>query len=278
MPCRPDEYESQRLDAPDPVTPTKSLRNYGAGHDNMDSAESDDDEGEEEEPVAPKKGTRVLAQYMLVKRWVTGELAEMDEEGIENELLVEAHELMQISRLKKLSGHKGLETELHLWKRAGGDHATRAGITYTIYLCPMSHQCDCNCTIRVGRGVGSLTLELFGIHDMKSHATDKSKYLKYDQIISLSEAAVTAPNLSEAVIRRNLLMHDRPTKTIGVQHRQRVSRRVRRARKNMTVKQLCSVIMDDGFGALTEFCSRRAWPELVRKHNDQTDDYHLSLY
>jgi hypothetical protein len=49
----------------------------------MDSAESDDDEGEEEESVAPK-GTRVLAQYMLVKRWVTGELAEMDEEDIEN--------------------------------------------------------------------------------------------------------------------------------------------------------------------------------------------------
>ncbi len=83
MPCRPSENESQRLDAPGPVTPTKSLCNYGAGHDNMDSAESDDDEGEEEESVAPK-GTRVLAQYMLVKRWVTGELAEMDEEDIEN--------------------------------------------------------------------------------------------------------------------------------------------------------------------------------------------------
>ncbi len=72
MTCRSDEYESQRLDAPNPVTPTKSLRNYWAGHDNTDaessSAESDDDEGEEEEPVAPKKRTRVLAQYVLVKR------------------------------------------------------------------------------------------------------------------------------------------------------------------------------------------------------------------
>jgi hypothetical protein len=93
---------------------------------------------------------------------------------------------------------------------------------------------------------------------MKSNATDKSKYLKYEQIISLSEAAVTAPNLSAAVIRRNLLMYDSPTKTIGVQHHQSVSRRVRRARKNMTAKQLGSVIMDDGFGALTDFYSRRA--------------------
>ncbi len=66
MPCRSSEEESQLPDAPDPVTPTKSLRNYWGRHDNPDaessSAESDEDQGEEEEPVAPKKRTRVLAQ------------------------------------------------------------------------------------------------------------------------------------------------------------------------------------------------------------------------
>ncbi len=84
-----------------PVTPTKSLRNYGAGHDNTDaessSTEPDDNQGEEEEPVAPKKRTRVFAQYVLVKSWVTGERAEMDEEDIENEPLVKASQLMQLS-------------------------------------------------------------------------------------------------------------------------------------------------------------------------------------
>jgi hypothetical protein len=190
----------------------------------------------------------------------------MDDEdtSIENQLFEEARELMQLSGLKKIPSHKGLSIDLHLWKRAGGDHTSRAGITYTIYLCPMSHQCDCKCTIRVGRGVGSLTLERLGLHEMKIHATNKSKYLKYYHIISLSEAAVTAPNLSAEVIRRNLLMHDSPTKTIGVQYRQSVRRRVRHASKNMTAKQLGCVIMDDYFGALTEFCSRRAWPELMR--------------
>ncbi len=93
-----------------------------------------------------------------------------------------------------------------------------------------------------------MTLESCGLHDMKSHATEKSKYLKYKQIISLSEAAVTTPNLSAEVIRRNLLMHYSPTETIGVQHHKSASRRVRRARKTLTAKQLGSVIMDDGFG------------------------------
>jgi hypothetical protein len=49
-----------------------------------------------------------------------------------------------------------------------------------------------------------------------------------------------------------------------------------RACKNMTANQLGSVIMDNGFGALTEFCSRRAWSEPMRKHNHETYDYHLS--
>ncbi len=198
----------------------------------------------------------------------------MDDEDIEIQLFEEARELMQFSGLKKLPGHKGLSNDLHLWKKAGGDHATRAGISYTIYRCPMRHQCDCKCTIRVGRGVGSLTLECFGLYDMKSHAMDKSNYLKYYQIISLSEAEVTVPNLSAAVIRRNLLMHDSPTKTIGVQHRQSVCRSVRCACKNMTaIMDYGFGAMDYDFGALTEFCSRRAWPELVCKHKDQTNDY-----
>jgi hypothetical protein len=155
MPCRSPE-EGQLPDATDPVTPTKSLCNNGAGHDHANaessSAESDDDEGEKEEPVATKKGTRVLAEYVLVKRWITGERAEMNEEDIENQLLVEACELMHLSRLNKLPGHKGLTTDLHLWKRAGIDHTTRAGITNNTFRCSMRHRCFCKCTIRVGSG------------------------------------------------------------------------------------------------------------------------------
>jgi hypothetical protein len=45
----------------------------------------------------------------------------MDEENIEIQLIEEARELMQLSALKKPPGHKGLATDLHLWKRAGED-------------------------------------------------------------------------------------------------------------------------------------------------------------
>jgi len=111
-------------------------------------------------------------------------------------------------------------------------------------------------TIRVGRGRGLLILERCGLHDVHSHDEDGSKYLKYDQIISLSEAVITAPNLSCSAIRRNTLLHDSPSKTIAPEHRQSVMRRVRHARKDLTAKQLGGFIIADNFGSLTEFCNR----------------------
>jgi hypothetical protein len=54
----------------------------------------------------------------------------MDEEDIENELLVEASELMQLCVLEQLAWHRGLSTDLHLWKKACKDHTTWAGIAH----------------------------------------------------------------------------------------------------------------------------------------------------
>ena len=62
----------------------------------------------------------------LVKRWVTGEQAVLPEEDIE-ELFEEARELMHLSGLKKLPSHKGLDTDLYLWKKASAGHKTRTG-------------------------------------------------------------------------------------------------------------------------------------------------------
>jgi hypothetical protein len=51
----------------------------------------------------------------------------MDEEDIENQLFEEACELKQLSGLTEFPGHKGLSNDLHLWKKASGDHTTCAG-------------------------------------------------------------------------------------------------------------------------------------------------------
>jgi hypothetical protein len=120
MPCRSVEEEARIPESPNPVTPTKPARNDGAGHDNPDAKIplTQSDEEQEERPKQKRKPERVLAEYKLVKRWVTGERAVLPEDDIERELFEEARELMHLSGLKKLPCHKGPDTDLHLWKKA----------------------------------------------------------------------------------------------------------------------------------------------------------------
>ena len=71
-------------------------------------------------------------------------------------------------------------------------------------------------------------------HGLNSHENDESKKLTYDQIVSVVEAVKTAPTLSGAVLRRNLLDHGSQTKTIPVQLKRCVERRVYAARKEVS--------------------------------------------
>ncbi len=41
----------------------------------------------------------------MIKRWVTGEQAEMDQDDIDRDLFEFAREWMEVSKLKKLPGH-----------------------------------------------------------------------------------------------------------------------------------------------------------------------------
>ncbi len=78
---------------------------------------------------------RHVLKYMVVKRWVTGERAKMDEERIQSELEAEMRHLMELSRKRKFFGHKTLPTDIGFsgfWK-LGRDHTDRCGIRYDVY-------------------------------------------------------------------------------------------------------------------------------------------------
>ena len=102
------------LSCPIQLRPRKPPRIDGGGYDNSDAEIplTPSDEEEKERPKQQRKS--VVAEYELVKRWVPGERAVQPEEDIERELFEEARELMHLSGLKKLPGHKGLDTDLHL--------------------------------------------------------------------------------------------------------------------------------------------------------------------
>ncbi len=98
MLCRP--WEEEQLDpVPEhPVTPTKSTRNAGASHADPDAEGRETESDWEEDLEATKiRRARHVLQYVVVKRWVTGDRAEMDEDAIRSELETQMRELMELS-------------------------------------------------------------------------------------------------------------------------------------------------------------------------------------
>ncbi len=100
MPCRDDELFAQSPEQPNPVTPSRPLRNAGASHDQSNAEEpaendselddeDDEDDAADEASDKPKRH-RELNVYDTVKRWVTGKMAEFDPCDIQHQLELEA--------------------------------------------------------------------------------------------------------------------------------------------------------------------------------------------
>ena len=150
MSHRPWEESAPDPETPNPVTPTKPQRNAGAGQDNPD-AEISECQYDSDEPFRKKRKSRTetkkrerhLIVYVPIKRWLTGERAEMDEEEMMFDVAEEARKEMLLSGFKKAIHSK--PTDLGLWKK-GQVHESR-GITYTIYKCPMRERAGCRCML-----------------------------------------------------------------------------------------------------------------------------------
>ena len=74
-----------------------------------------------------------------------------------------------------------------------------------VFKCLMNYHCKCQAKVRIITGKGYKRLEFYGTHDEKSHAVDKSKTLKYNQIVTIHDAVMVALKQSAAVMRRNLM-------------------------------------------------------------------------
>ena len=66
------------------------------------------------------------------------------------------------------------------------------------------------------------------------------KKLKYDKIVSVKEAVRTAPTLFCVVLRRSLLEHNSPSKTISPSLKRSVQHIVNKVSKDLTTRQLGS--------------------------------------
>jgi hypothetical protein len=129
----------QDPEKPNLVTPTKPPLNAVASQDNPDAENSECQYDSDHEPHRKKKKTQVetkkrerhLIAYVPIKRWPTGERAEMEEDQMWFGLREDAKKEILLSGLKKAINPK--PNNLGLLKK-GQVHELRC-ITSTIHKC-----------------------------------------------------------------------------------------------------------------------------------------------
>ena len=214
-----------------------------------------------------------------MKRWVTGEEAEMEEEDIEDEMFTLARDFMSASLLRKLPGHKSKETDHYLWKQYRC-YTTRKGVQIRLLRCPMRHRCGCKAGIRIMEGTGFKQLDRIGEHNADSHKQDKSKYLKHEQIVAVADAVTIAPQQSAVQLRRNMSMAgpSSPAKMISPDLMRSVQRRVSASRAQLTMRKMEGRSIDTTYGSLTQLASVMWFRTLIDRNNDPDDDFHFNLF
>ena len=242
--------------------------------------EVEDDEADDESRTKPKRKYKGYTVFEVIKKWITGERATVEQEDIDREIFELARDFMSASGLQKVPGHVSKETDIGLWKLAR-THSRSGGWTLRVFKCPMAFRCDCEAQIRITEGFchgdGFTLLEKSGTHDINSHQKDKSKFLKIKHIEAVHNAVSVAPTVAATALRRNLALAGEEVR-IDPKYARCIQRQVRKSRKLLTVAQLLGYEIGSSFGALTEFASNFWINSLNDRHNDDADPFHFDLF
>ena len=199
MPRQESEQEDAALPPPGFTTPTKAIRNAGAGHgepdaERMETASEGEGEKEFEESTGKKRRNTGPLVYRVVKQWTTGSQAKLEPKEIEYQIYTEMKNYMHASGLKKTPGHRPKVTDIHLWKQCTKEYYNKTDAQWVrVFRCPMHYRFGCEAQVRLITGENFKRLEFAKTHDLQSHVNERSKKLTHDQIVLIHDAVIIAP-------------------------------------------------------------------------------------
>lgn len=109
------------------------------------------------------------SQYTLLKTWVTGDKAIMEEEDIKMEIFDLARSWMNASLLFKMPGQVEGEDDIALWKCFRSYRTQSSSHSIRLFHCPMFYLCKCNAGLRIITGPTYICLYKRGEHCATSH-------------------------------------------------------------------------------------------------------------
>jgi len=170
----------------DSLEPPSSAEDTGSG---AEAPESEEEEQPAEEEEQAKKRTRKkdTRPWTLLNTW---DRSQYEPEDLEHCLFTACKDLMEVTRLYRLSTTKSKPKDIALWKHNTDWTACQGKTLYSMYRCPVSYRFGYDCELKVCRREDVVTLEMRGTHDADSHAPekDKSKFLKFAQIDAIRQA------------------------------------------------------------------------------------------
>jgi hypothetical protein len=247
--CTESEEEGDASQSPSMTTPMKTSSNSWACHGEQDTeTESEEEESYLEQQCCKAKGKlRKVSgwlEYEVQETWDTEPESTLERADTDNQILKRMTKFMTYSRLFKTPRRKPQKTDIYLWNLYSKEYySKRSDETIRIHKCPMAYRCSCTERCRVCVGKDYIRLEFHGTHDETSHAEERSKNLRYKQIIAIHKAVIVAPNLSATKSRCNL-QNASPEKHVQPALLRSIQRCVRETRKEPTVREssVCGMV------------------------------------
>jgi hypothetical protein len=139
---------------------------------------------------------------------------------------------------------------------------------------------DADVKIRLTEAGGWKQLDRIGEYNADSYKQEKSKDLKHEQIVAVSDAVTIETQQSAAQLRRNMSLAgpSRPIKLIEPALMRSLQRGISKARAQLTVKQREGRSINSSFGSLTRLAETKWFQTLVDRKNNPEDDFHFNLF
>ena len=149
------------------------------------------------------------------------------------------------------------------------------------YECPYrgKKRSECKAKIRVISDPTFVTFSIANMHDVTSHKEEKCKHMSLAQRSAVQKAIRLAPHLTPIAVRRNL-KNLSPSKHVPASQLGSVRYAVRQERQKLVEIHFANVgvRVTDTHGSLTILCDAMLLSNMIRKHNDATDDYHMDMH
>ena len=217
---------------------------------------------------------RVRKEWTLLNLFDRGML---EEEEIANEVLKIANKKMSDAGCLPPDNYRERPNQLGLWK-LNSVHMADGGVSEVqLWACHFRYRCKCPAMLKVVHSPGNVTVYESQMHDLSSHVVDRSKHLTLQQKAAVEAAVRMHPLAQPKSVRRNLCHLNQPGLDIRPEQERNMRYLMKKVRTKITSESL-GVEVDGTYGSLVDFASKIFIGDLLKKHNDRADEYHLTMF